>query len=110
MRVLFDNGTPRGVAAALPAHSVEEARSCGWDTLTNGELLDAAEAAGFDVLVTTDRNIRHQQNLTGRRIAIVILAGGRWTLIKNRLPEIAAAVAASTPGSVVEVEIPVDLR
>ena len=49
MRVLFDNGTPRGVAAALAAHVVEEARSRGWDTLRNGELLDAAEAAGFDV-------------------------------------------------------------
>jgi len=57
MRVLFDNGTPRGVAAALLEHVVEEARSRGWDTLRNGELLDAAEAAAFDVFVTTDRNI-----------------------------------------------------
>ena len=73
MRVLFDNGTPRGVAAALSGHTVEEARARGWDTLNNGELLDAAEAAGFDVFVTTDRNIRHQQNLTHRKIAIVVL-------------------------------------
>ena len=57
MRVLFDNGTPRDVASALSDHIVEEARSHGWDALQNGELLDAAEAAGFDVLVTTDRNI-----------------------------------------------------
>ena len=71
-------------------------------------LLDAAEAARFDVLLTTDRNIRYQQNLTNRKIAIVILGKGRWRLIKNRLPEIAAAVAAATPGSVTEVEIPVD--
>ena len=108
MRVLFDNGTPRGVATALPGHAVEEARSHGWDTLRNGELLDAAEAAGFDVFLTTDRNIRHQQNLTGRKIAIVVLGKGRWRLIKNRLPAIAAAVAAATPGSFAEVEIPVD--
>ncbi len=73
MRILFDNGTPRGVASALPGHIVEEARSHGWDTLRNGELLDAAEAAGFDVFLTTDRNIMHQQNLTGRKIAIVVL-------------------------------------
>jgi hypothetical protein len=53
MRVLFDNGTPRGGAAALAAHIVEEARSRGWDTLKNGELLDAAEAAGLNVFVTT---------------------------------------------------------
>jgi hypothetical protein len=48
MRILFDNGTPRGVAGALTDHIVEEARSRGWDTLGNGELLDAAEAAEFD--------------------------------------------------------------
>jgi hypothetical protein len=108
MRILFDNGTPRGVASALVGHTVEEARSHGWDTLRNGELLDAAEAAGFDVFLTTDRNIRHQQNLTGRRIAIVVLSKGRWRLVKSRLQAITAAVAAATPGSFAEVEIPVD--
>lgn len=108
MRVLFDNGTPRGVAAALSGHIVEEARSRGWDTLRNGELLDAAEAAGFDVFVTTDRNIRYQQNLAGRRIAIVVLGSGRWRLIRNKLREIAAAVAMAMPGSLAEVEIPVE--
>src|SRR6058998_2954009 len=105
MRILFDNGTPRGVAAALTEHIVEEARSHGWDTLGNGELLDAAEAAGFDVFVTTDRNIRFQQNLAGRRIAVVVLDKARWKLIRRRLPEIAAAVAAATSGGFVEVEI-----
>src|SRR4051794_20031022 len=108
MRILFDNGTPRGVASGLLGHTVDECRSLGWDTLRNGELLDAAEAAGFEVLLTTDRNIRHQQNLTDRQIAIVVLGKGRWRLIKDRLPEIAAAVAAATPGSVTEVEIPVN--
>ena len=70
-----------------------------WDTLRNGELLDAAEAAGFEVFVTTDRNLRYQQNLTGRKIAIVVLGKGRWRLIKPRLPAITAAVAAATDGS-----------
>jgi hypothetical protein len=106
MRVLFDNGTPRGVATALPDHTVEEARSHGWDTLRNGELLDAAEDAGFDVLLTTDRNIRYQQNLSDRKIAVVVLSKGRWRPIRNRLSEIAAAVAAATPGSFAEVDIP----
>src|SRR6516225_284829 len=109
MRVLFDNGTPRGVAAALTDHVVVEARTHGWDSLRNGELLDAAERAGYHVFVTTDRNIQHQQNLTGRRIAIVVLGVGRWRLIKNKLVDIAAAVAAATPGSFEEVEIPNDL-
>ena len=108
MRVLFDNGTPRGVAAALRDHNVDEARLRGWDTLRNGELLDAAEAAGFDVFLTTDRNIRFQQNLSGRKIAVVILGKGRWRLIKPRLAAIAAAVAGATPGSFVEIEIPID--
>jgi hypothetical protein len=76
-RILLDNGTPRGVAGVLVGHIVEEARSHGWDTLRNGELLDAAEAAGFDLFLTTDRNIRYQQNLTSRRIAIVVLSKGR---------------------------------
>jgi predicted GNAT family acetyltransferase len=105
MRVLFDNGTPRGVAAALSEHIVEEARAHGWDTLKFGELLDAAEAAGFDVFVTTDRNIRHQQNLTGRKIAVVVLGKARWKLIKERLADVAGAVAAAQPGGVSEVEI-----
>jgi hypothetical protein len=108
MRILFDNGTPRGVATALSGHTVEEARSRGWDTLGNGELLDAAEADGFEVLLTTDRNIRYQQNLTDRRLAIVVLGKARWRLIKRRLTEIAAAVTAATPGSFAEVEIPTD--
>jgi len=93
MRVLFDNGTPRGVAAGLHEHTVEEARERGWDTLRNGELLDAAEAAGFDVFVTTDRNIPYQQNLTGREIAVVVL--------------IAAAVVTAPRGGFVEVDVPV---
>ena len=108
MRVLVDNGTPRGVGAALTDHIVEEARAHGWDTLRNGELLDAAEAAGFDVFVTTDRNLRYQQNLAGRKIAIIVLGNGRWRLIKNRLPIIGAAVAAAAPGSFAEIDIPID--
>lgn len=106
MRVLFDNGTPRGIAAALQGHIVEEARARGWDSLRNGELLDEAERAGFDVFLTTDRNLRYQQKLTGRTIAIVVLSKGRWKLIRSQLPEIAAAVSAAAPGSFTEVNIP----
>ena len=66
MRVLFDHVTPKGIAPALLGHTVTKARDQGWDTLTNGELLNAAERAGFDVLVTADKNMRYQQNLAGR--------------------------------------------
>lgn len=106
MRILFDNSTPRGLASALDGHEVTEAREQGWDRLENGELLDAAGQSGFDVFVTPDQNIRYQQNLDGRKIAIVVLSSGRWTLVKPHLREIAAAVNAATPGSYVEVDIP----
>jgi hypothetical protein len=105
MRVLFDNGVPRGVASVLKEHVVEEARDRGWDRLTNGDLLRAAEVAEFEVLLTTDRNIRYQQNLSRRVIAIVTLSKGSWPLIKRKLHEIAAAVAAATAGSYTDVEI-----
>jgi hypothetical protein len=71
MRILFDNATPRGIAAAMTVQTVEEARSRGWDGLTNGAPLEAAEAGGFDVLLTTDRNLPSKQNLAGRRLAVV---------------------------------------
>jgi hypothetical protein len=106
MRVLFDNSTPRGIASVLGEHVVTEARERGWDRFRNGELLDAAEQAGFDVLLTADQNICYQQNLTGRKIAIVVLGTGRWTLVKLHLQPIAAAANAATPGSYTEVQIP----
>jgi hypothetical protein len=74
--------------------------------LENGELLREAEAAGFDVLVTTDKHLSYQQNLTGRRIAIVVLGLGRWSLIRRHVAQVAAAVNAATPGSFAEVDIP----
>lgn len=73
MRILFDHGTPAPLQSFLTGHTVREAKAQGWDTFKNGDLLTAAEAAGFDVLVTTDKNIRYQQNLTSRTIAIVVL-------------------------------------
>jgi len=60
MRILFDHGTPSGIARQLVGHNVTEARELGWDRISNGDLLDAAEAAGFDVLLTTDKNMRYQ--------------------------------------------------
>jgi hypothetical protein len=105
MLVLFDQGTPRGIARALAGHTVIEARSRGWDTLANGKLLAAAEAAGFHLFLTTDRNIQYQQNLSNRKIAIIVLGKARWRLIQPRLAEILAAVNAAKPGSFAFVEI-----
>jgi hypothetical protein len=74
--------------------------------LENGELLTVAEAAGSEALVTTDKNLRYQQNLAGREIAIVVLGKGRWSVIKPHVAQIVAAVSAATPGSLAEVEMP----
>jgi PIN like domain len=95
--ILLDNNAPRGLVRALAGHAVTEARERGWATLKNGDLLNAAEAAGFDVLVTADKNIRYQQNLGGRKIALVVLTQGRWGPVSRMLPEIASAVRACTP-------------
>ena len=107
MLVLFDNGTPRTLARFLiDHHMVTEARARGWEELENGELLKQAEAAGFDVLVTTDKNLSYQQNLTGRKIAIVVLGQGRWSLIRHHVAQIVVAGNGATPGSLAEVDIP----
>ena len=108
MKVLFDNGTPRPIAAALSGHEVRHARKIGWHELGNGDLLDIAEASGFEVLVTTDKNMRYQQNLAGRTIAIVVLGRSLWPLVRLHLPKIVAAVDSAVPGSYTEVEISSD--
>ena len=106
MLILFDHVTPRGIAQFLPGHTVTKAKERGWDTPTNGDLLAAAERAEFDVLLTADKNIRYQQNLTGRRIALVVLSTPQWPLVRLHMERIAAAVNAATPGSYAEVDIP----
>jgi hypothetical protein len=106
MLILFDHVTPRGIARFLPGHTVTKAKDRGWDTLTNGDLLAAAEGAGFDVLLTADKNMRYQQNLTGRRIALVVLSTPQWPRVRLHLDIITAAVNAATPGSYAEMDIP----
>jgi hypothetical protein len=109
MLILFDHGTPRGLARALSDHTIITAQARGWDRLDNGALLRAAEEAAVDLLLTTDRQIRFQQNLTGRNIAIVVLTGTtKWSRVRLHLERIAAVVNSATPGSYTEVEIPFD--
>jgi hypothetical protein len=106
MLILFDHVTPSGIAQFLSGHAVTKAKDRGWDTLTNGDLLAEAERAGFDVLLTADKNLRFQQNLSGRRIAIVVLSTPQWPAVRLHTERIAAAVNAATPGSYAEIEIP----
>jgi hypothetical protein len=97
---------PSGIARSLSGHEVTEAIDRGWERVSNGELLNLAEAAGFDVLLTTDKRIRYQQNLTGRKTAIVVLGNPTWRIVRLYLGQIASAVAEAKPGSYAEVEIP----
>jgi hypothetical protein len=106
MRILFDQGTPVPLRKFLSGHVIKTAYEQGWSTLLNGDLLRVAEEAGFDLLLTTDKNLAYQQNLAGRKIAVVALSRNRWSLIKLEVDRIAKAVNAVIPGSYTIVEIP----
>jgi len=106
VRVLFDQGTPVPLRHALINHSVVTAYEQGWATLKNGDPLRSAEAAGFDVLVTIDTNLRYQQNLTLRQIAILVLTTTSWPRIRTAVEDAVSAVNAATAGSYVEVSFP----
>src|SRR4051794_9122667 len=107
MLILFDHGTPRGLIRAFSEHTVMTAQSKGWDRLSNGALLNAAEEAGIDLLLSTDQGIRYQQNLAGRKIALVILTGAtKWSRVRLHIDRITAAVAAARPGTYAQVDIP----
>ncbi len=111
MRILFDKNVPIGVRRFLAGHEVQTFVQTGWPVqLENGELLKAAEDEGFDVLVTSDQNIRYQQNLTGRRLALVVLGSDIWPIVMTHAAEIAAKVDAVTPGSYGFIEMPLPPR
>ena len=104
MRILLDQGTPAPLRRALADHSVATAYEKGWATLTNGELLAAAEGS-FDVFVTTDQNLRFQQNQIGR-LAILVLPTTSWPRLQLHAAAIAAAVVALRPGELREWSFP----
>jgi hypothetical protein len=87
-------------------HEVVTAHERGWSQLKNGELLDSAEADGFAVLVTTDANLKYQQNLTFRKLAIVVLTTTSWPRIQRVVDAVVAAVDAAAAGAYIEVEVP----
>lgn len=105
MRILFDQATPVPLRAFLTGHTVRAAAQEKWDRLQNGDLLNAAEAAGFDVFLTTDKNIRYQQKLEGRKIAIVLLGEQQWPDLQSH-QLVSAAVNAATLGAYIQVDIP----
>jgi hypothetical protein len=106
MLVLFDQSTPVPIRPFLRGHTVETAWQRGWDKLKNGDLLRAAEEAGFEVLVTPDKNIRYQQNLENYTIAIIVLGNPQWPVLRQHIDRVVAAVNGAKPGTYCEVEIP----
>ena len=99
MRIIFDQATPVPIRPYLECHTVRTAAQQGWDKLSNGELLTAAEEAGFDLLLTTGKNMRYQQNLAGRKIAIVVLGQQQWPQLRPHIQRVIEAVNAATPGN-----------
>lgn len=107
MRILFDKNVPIGVRRFLSGHEVRTFVEMQWHPqLENGELLKAGEAAGFDVILTSDQNIVYQQNLTGRRLALVVLGSNIWPIVREHGATIAAKVNAATQGSYDFIEMP----
>ena len=103
MKVLFDHCVPCPLRRHLPGHEIATAKSLGWDTLENGSLLAAAEPL-FEVLITSDKNLRYQQNLAGRLIAVIVLPTNSLPKIIALAPKIGAALARIEPGGWIQIE------
>jgi hypothetical protein len=106
MKIAFDNGTPNSIAPSLIGHEVTFARQIGWHELENGELIRRSEEDGYQLLLSTDKNIRYQQNLSSRKIALIVLGNSQWPIVQLHMDKIVTAVNACTPGSYIEGEIP----
>lgn len=99
MKVLFDQGTPQPLRRELARHTIDTAYEQGWSTLKNGDLLATAEQAGYDLFVTTDRSLRYQQNLAGRRLAIPVLGTTSWPKIRPHVNRIQDAIDTTDAGT-----------
>ena len=110
MKIIFDNSTPAPLAAFLTGHEISMCPKLGWARLGNGELLTAAEDAGFELMISADQNLRYQQNLKKRRIALIVLGSNDWSIVRNYTTVIADFADVATPNSYVFVEMPVTRR
>jgi hypothetical protein len=105
MRILFDQGTPVPLRRYLTSHVVDTAFERGWSALHNGALLNVAEQEGYDLLITTDQNLRYQQRLADRQLSIIVLLSTSWPRIQLRIDTIQVAVAHSVAGEYQEIPI-----
>jgi hypothetical protein len=105
LRILLDENIPAALSRVIVGHQVTAARDRGWAGISNGDLIAAAEAESFEVLITADRNIRYQQNLTGRRIALMVLSTNIWPTIRANPAPILSAIESIQLGQYVEVAL-----
>ncbi len=98
MKILFDQGTPVPLREHLAGHTVDTAYELGWSSLKNSELLRVAEEAGYDLLITTDQNLVKQQNLKGRKLAVLTLLSTSWLRIKPDAEAINQIIGAIQSG------------
>ena len=105
MRILFDANTPAPLARWLTGHQVTRADELDWQGLENGDLLDSAEQAGFEILLTCDQNVRYQQNFSGRRLAVVILSTNHWPSLRQVAGRVAQQIDFVQAGQVVRIDI-----
>ena len=105
MKILFDANTPAPLSRFLRGHQVVRADELGWQGLENGALLEAAEQAGFDVLLTCDQNVPYQQNFANRKLALVILSSNHWPTLRRTVAQIATAVDFVQTGQIVRIDV-----
>ena len=103
MRVLLDQNVPWKLLNLPGGHDISTAHRMGWSDLANGDLIRAAEEAGFDVLITADRSIRYQQNWSGRRLCLIVQSTNNWPVISRNVRAIVAALDALEPGGWIDV-------
>jgi hypothetical protein len=104
MRILLDENIPFALRKLLGDHEVKHASEEGWDGLSNGQLIAAAEGAGHDVMLTADKNLRYQQNLAMRRLAIMALSTNHWKTIRRDVRLVVEALERVKPGAFVELD------
>jgi predicted nuclease of predicted toxin-antitoxin system len=102
MNILFDQGTPVPLRRSLPPHSVDTAAEQGWSQLDNGDLIHKAEESGYDAMITTDQNIKYQQNLADRKIRLLVLKTTSWPKIQHKTHEIKTTLEEMCEGAYVE--------
>lgn len=105
MLILLDHSVPQPLRAYLPAHTVHTAEQLGWDRLPDGQMMTLAEEGGYELLITCDKRLRYQQNLTGRNLSVLVLMYNNWQLIRTRVDAINAAINEMRPGELREVTI-----